>query len=96
MATLWIHVWESASEVALGDPQQELTITIGGTSTQSSSAISGSNRVRRRCRLFADADCHVTWGENPTADTSDIPLGAENPEYFDIESGHLVAVITRA
>ncbi len=96
MATLWIHVFEAAAEVALGDPIQELSVTIGASSTSAGSAITGSNRLRRRCRLMADTICHVTWAASPTADTSDIPLGIDNPEYFDIEAGHTVAVIDRA
>ena len=95
MATLWIHVFEAAAEVALGDPIQELSVTIGVSSTSAGSAITGSNRLRRRVRLFADLNCHVTWAASPTADTGDIPLGVDNPEYFDIEAGHTVAVIQR-
>ena len=93
MATLWITVFEHAGEVALGDPVQELTVTFT-TSTQST-AITGSNRKRKRVRIFSDADCNVSWGANPTATATTIPMGAENPEYFDIEAGHLIAAVTR-
>ena len=97
MATLFFRVWESAAEVALGDKIQEDVITIGSGSLQSA-VISGTGRKRRRVRLFADANCFVTWGENPTAlndGTEGMPMGSENPEYVDIESQHKIAVIER-
>jgi hypothetical protein len=94
MATLSITVFEGAGEVATGDPLQVDTVTISGVSAQSS-VITGSGRKRRRVRLCADTACHVVWGENPTADSGHTFMGAENPEYFDIESGHKVAVIAR-
>ena len=97
MATLFVCIWVDAKQVALGDPLQEFPVTIAGTSTKSTT-ISGSGRKKIRARLFADADCFVTWGEDPTAlnnGNDGRPLGAENPEYFDIETGHKIAVIER-
>ncbi len=97
MATLFIAVWRDAAEVALGDPLQEIAVAIGAASAQSA-AITGKDRQRNRIRLFADADCFVTWGTDPTAltdGTAGRPLGAGNPEYFDIEAGQKVAVIQR-
>ena len=97
MATLFFRVWESAAEVALGDPIQEDVITIGSGSLQSA-AIIGSGRKRRRVRLFADANCFVTWNADPTAKndgTDGMPMASENPEYHDIEAGHIIAVIER-
>lgn len=98
MATLYIAVFEHAEMTALGEPLEESTVTISGTSAQSA-VIPGTGRKRKKVRLFADSDCFVTWGENPVAvtDGSDgRPMGAENPEYFDIEAGHKIAVIQRA
>ena len=97
MATLFFRVFEGAAEVATGDPIQEGTVTIAGTANESA-AITGENRKRQRVRLFADTNCFVTWGANPTAqnDGSDgMPMGSENPEYVDIESAHLISVIER-
>ena len=102
MALMQLTVWQSASEVALGDVIQEETVPISGTSTPSS-AIDGTNRVRRRVRIFCDADAWVTWGSteggDPVADDSGSNgrmIGAGNPEYFDIECGYKVAVLARA
>lgn len=97
MATLFICVFEGAAEVAMGDPIQEIIVTIGAVSAQSAE-ISGSSRRRRRARVLADAKCFVTWGANPTAKddgTDGRPLATEAAEYFDIEAGHRIAVIER-
>ncbi|MDJ0896923.1 MAG: hypothetical protein QNJ92_17395 [Alphaproteobacteria bacterium] len=94
MSTLSCTVYNSASEVALGEPLETLTVSIGATSDQTS-AITTDGMARKRVRLFAQADCYIAYGENPTASSSTIPLGAENPEYFDIAAGHKVAVIER-
>ena len=91
---VYMTVWESASEVALGDPIQFTSAIIGGAN---SSPISGSGRKRRRVRLYADAACWVKYGENPTATgaTDAMALGADNPEYVDIEAGHVLTAIAR-
>lgn len=97
MATLFFAVFADAKETAKGPVLQEGTVTISGTSAQSA-VITGSNRAIRRVRLFADTNCFVTWGENPTAKTDGTdgrPMGSENPEFWDIESGYKIAVIQR-
>ena len=94
MASVFITVWDSAREVALGDPIQYAQAVIDSSN---SSAISGSGKKRKRCRLYAEADCWVAWGASPTATgvADSIPLGPDNPEYVDIEAGHIVTAITR-
>ncbi len=97
MATLFFAVYSGAVEVASGDPIQEDKVDIGVASAQSA-VINGTSRKRRRVRVFADADCFVTWGENPTAladGTDGRPLSAGSAEYFDIEAGHKIATIER-
>ena len=95
MTTLSLTVYDSAAEVALGDSLETLTVSIGATSAQSS-AITTTGMPRKRVRLFAQSDCYVAFGSNPTASTSTVPLGAENPEFFDVKAGDKVAVIERA
>jgi hypothetical protein len=91
-----VCVWEHAGEVALGDPLQEFQIDIAASSTESTETIIGSGNKRKRARLFADSDCFATWGLTPVAvSTASRPMGAENPEYFDIRSGDKIAVIER-
>lgn len=97
MATLFFAVWDNANQTLLGEPLQEDTVAVGAGSLQSA-AISGTRKEIRRVRLFTDADCFVTWGDNPTAlqdGTAGMPLGAENPEVVGIEAGQLIAVIER-
>lgn len=97
MATLFYCVWEAAENVALGAPLQEGVVTVGAGSLQSA-VIVGSGKKRRRVRLFTDTNCFVTWSEDPTAvndGTDGRPMGSENPEFWDIQSGHKIAVIER-
>lgn len=97
---LQISVFENAQEVLFGSPIQEEVVVIGAGSLQSN-AVSGSTSAPvpiRRVRLFADADCFVTWGDNPIALTTGAggrALGAENPEIFGIPAGQKIAVINR-
>ena len=97
MTTLYFCVWDSAAAVANGDPIQEGTVDIS-TGSKKSDVIVGDNRKRRRVRIFCDANAFVTWGADPTATNDGLsgrPMGSENPEYFDIEAGHQIAVIER-
>ncbi len=98
MADLYYTVWDTAAEVALGPIKNENKVAIGGTSTQSGLIDSAGGNRSRRVRLFADGNCFVTWGENPTA-TNDgaggMPMGSENPEYVWIQADHKIAVIQR-
>ena len=98
MATLFIGVWGDASQTLIGEPVEEIAVTITGTSAQSDALSQGNNKVMRRVRLYADADCFVTWGADPTAltdGTAGRPLGADNPWTVGIESGQKIAVIER-
>jgi hypothetical protein len=97
MATLFITVWDNASNTLLGDPIQYATVTVGAGSLQSD-VISGSRSEIRKVRLFTDTDCFVAWGDDPTAPgdgSGDMPLGAENPEVVGIKAGQKIAVIQR-
>lgn len=91
---VYMTVWESASEVALGDPIQFTSAEIGGAN---SAAISGSGRKRRRVRIYASAACWVKYGADPTATgaTDAMAVGADNPEYIDMEAGHVLTAIAR-
>ena len=97
MATLFIGVFDGAAETLIGEPVQEITITLGGASVQSA-AIDGPAGRKRLVRLYADGDCFVTWGDDPTALNTGLggrPLGADNPEVFGIVAGNLIAAIEK-
>ena len=99
MATLFFCVWDDAAEVALGRPILEEAISILATSSPSTSVIPGDKKRHKRVRVFADADCFVTWGAGtPIAKndgTDGRPLTADSAEYFDILEGDKLAVIER-
>ena len=103
MTILFITVFRQAGSTALGDPLQEEKVAIGAGSLKSNT-ISGSatspvgTGKPTTCRLYAIADCFVTWGADPTAlidGSAGRALGADNPEYFNILSGDKIAVIQR-
>ena len=99
MADLFFTVWDTAAEVANGPVKNENKVAIAGSSTASAGVVDGTGGNRsRRVRLWAGAACYVTWGESPTAvndGTAGRPLGAENPEYFEIRADHKIACIQK-
>lgn len=66
------------------------TVSIGGSTTQSSAF----NANTRFVRLHTDAICSVAFGSNPTATTSKMRMAANQTEYFAVNAGDKVAVIT--
>ena len=94
MASVFITAWDSADKVAKGAPTDFIVATLGGGA---SAALAGSGRKRKVVRLYADANCFVQWAKVPSATdgTDSVPLGANNPEYFDIEVGFAIDAITR-
>ena len=94
MANVNVTVFDGAASTPVGDPEQYLTAVIGGAN---SSAVLGSNRKRWTARFYAESDCWLKWGANPTATgaSDSVALGADNPEYFNVEAGHVVTAITR-
>ncbi len=95
MATLYLTVFRQAGSTALGDGTSLAGVTIDATSRQST-AVAGT-RGFRTVRFFPDADCFVTWGSNPTVTgaTDAIAMGADNPEYWSVPVGDVIAVLTR-
>ncbi len=98
MADVNLVAWDSAGEVALGDPTDFLVAEIGGSAT---AVLSGSGRKRKRVRLHAEADCWVVFWSNDadptvTDGTNSLSLDASNPEYFDMEVGRVLKAATRA
>ena len=67
-------------------------ITIAASSAQSA-AFNGATRV---VRLHTDAICSVLFGADPTATANHKRLAANSTEYFGVEPGIKVAVITNS
>lgn len=99
MATLYISEYSEssfgqvpralpvASEPAL---TEQTPITISGTSAQSAAF----NVKTRVIRVHADAICSILVGANPTATTANKRLAANSTEYFSVQPGDKLAVIT--
>ena len=95
MATLYMNVWASAQDVAQGPVLQSDSVAIAGSSDDLNPIVQNKVVPRHRIRLFTDADCFVAFGVNPTADSTGIPMAANQTEYFELSSGENVAVIER-
>jgi hypothetical protein len=101
MSNLYINVWPDASQTALGDIEDLLTISTLSGSNQISGGVSLKGTLStKRVRLFAEVACWVTWASADAAapDATGairVPLGAENPEYMTVPVGTRFAAITR-
>lgn len=60
------------------------------TSTQSAAF----NAATRYVRIISDATCHLAFGANPTATTSNMRVVADSAEYFGVVAGQKVAAVT--
>jgi len=70
-------------------PLVEQTVTVSGSSTQSSAFGLNTTMVR----VISDSVCSVAVGTNPTATTTTTRLAADSAEYFRVAAGHKIAVI---
>ena len=68
-------------------------IIVDGTSDSAATAAVIDAKDKQVVRLWADNDCHIAIGANPTATTSDIPISGGISEYLVIESGCKIAVL---
>lgn len=70
---------------------QEVAIAAG--STQSAAF----DTATRFVRVHADAPCRVAFGVNPTAAVgTSMRMAASATEFFEVQPGHKVAIITSA
>lgn len=72
-----------------GLDQAPVTFT---TTTQSAAF----NAQAKFVRVYSDGDCHIAFGANPTATTSNKKLTAGQAEYFGVTGGHKVAAVDAA
>lgn len=70
----------------------EQSKAVSGTSAQSDAFAAGTKMVT----LQADAACHVVFGSNPTATTTDFKMNADQTYDFEVQKGHKVAFIAAA
>jgi len=84
----------ASPQAVMQPPLAEQTVSIGGSSTQSSAF----NAKTRIVRLHADSICSVSFGTNPTATATTARMAANQTEYFSVPEGgsYMVAVITNS
>lgn len=96
MAELHITEYAGVGHDKMGTPVQvahnELNRQIVPISD--SSACSG-NVSGSYVRLFADFNCRINFGSNPVADHNSIPLASESVEFFHVNLGDKIAVVSR-
>ena len=71
--------------------KQGATKSVAYTGTAGTTAAVGSKTTK--ARIWATTDCFVRIGDSLTATTSDMPVAAGIPEYFDINPGQTVSFI---
>lgn len=100
MATLFVteyqlvehNRWGFQAQVGVEPAEANQTVAIGGTSTQSSAFGADTKLVR----VHTDTTCSIAFGASPTATSSTARLAANATEYFRVEPGHKVAVISNS
>jgi hypothetical protein len=96
LAEFFAHVFRDAGAAAKGAVEQALKETIGGTAVQTDAILQGGTTPIKFVRCWADGDCYIAWGADPTATTDSIPIGAgHGPEYFEIPAGYKISVIEK-
>ena len=96
MATVYIAEFENMGSSQSGSPQiaampplVEQTVAI--TTETDSSAFNAKTRF---IRVHADAVCSIAVGAAPTASTTTMRLASGQTEYFGVQPGHKLSVIT--
>lgn len=98
MATLYIAEFtgqpNSLAGIAVPAAQQPYvatqTVAIGGLTTQSQAF----QPQTRFVRVHTDAICSIAWGTSPTATTASPRMAADHTEYFGVNGGDKLAVIS--
>lgn len=99
MATLFVAEFSKLFTEANGPGQMgqcppiaQQTVAIGVT-TASSSAF---NNATRCIRVHTDAICSIAFGAAPTATATTMRMAANQTEYFGVQAGDKIAVITNS
>jgi hypothetical protein len=81
-----------AESVIVKEPAlvEQTPVVIGATSLQSAAF----NSLTRIVRIHTDVVCSIAFGVNPTANADSKRLAANQTEYFAVQAGEKVAVIT--
>ena len=94
MATLYVCEYaDDDINSAKEPPLAEQTVAIGGASVACSNAFHAQTRL---IRVHTDAICSIAIGKAPTATAAKKRMAANTTEYFSVESGFKIAVITNS
>lgn len=98
MAVLYISEFHDVAlmnglpQIAQTPPAAQQTVAIGGASVQSAAF----NALTRFVRVHTDAICSIRFGSNPTVVATDARLAANQTEYFGVNPGDKIAVISNS
>jgi len=70
-------------------PLAEQVVAIGLTSVQSAAFSSSTTLIM----VHADADCHLAFGDDPTADATLHQMGSGETRFYGVVPGSKIAVI---
>lgn len=73
-------------------PLASQTVAIGGATVQSAAFNADTQIV---C-VHTDAICSIEFGTNPVATANSRRIAANSTEFFQVEPGHKIAVITNS
>lgn len=98
MATLYVSEFAAiapggsggAAQVA-GAPLASQTVAIGASSAATTNGFGNGTRL---IRVHTDAICSIAIGPNPTAVATAMRMAAGATEYFSVNPGEKIAVIT--
>ena len=101
MATLYVSEYDGvapggsggAAQVAPGKPLASQTVAIGGTSAAVTNAFSAGTKI---IRVHTDAVCSIAVAATPTAVATALRMAADSTEYFSVQPGDKIAVITNS
>jgi hypothetical protein len=85
-----LGVRDNPTPVAQEPAVAEQHVAIGAGSVQSAAFGPNTHMIR----VHTDAICSIAIGANPTAVATAKRLAANQTEYFGVQPGHLIAVIT--
>ena len=83
---------DSDIPVQVIEPGPTQTVAVGASSAQSTALAVNTTLVR----VFSDTLCHLAFGDNPTATSSDFPLAADTEAYLRVQRTSKIAVIQNA
>lgn len=81
--------------VGMGQVPKEPRVTSQSVTFTTSTQSNAFNAKTRVVRVHTDTACYIEFGADPTAITvTSTKMAANQTEYFGVEPGHKVAVVT--